>query len=77
MVELPDGRMVGIAKHPERAHCLIVILPREINLERVQTYTGKQPVDLEVIQQVLETWNTFDEMDPDVTLEDLFEEAMA
>lgn len=77
MVELPDGRMVGISRHPTRAHCLIVTLPREIRLERVLTYTQHVPVDVDVIQEVLEKWNTFDELGPDVTLEDLFEEAIA
>ena len=80
VITMPCGRSMALMPYDggdrRRANHLVLLLPRDVDVDRLSTFVDAGAVSVASVQQVLDEWNEFDERDGETCLQDLFEELL-
>ena len=80
VITMPCGRSMCLmpydGKDRRRDNHLVLLVPRDVNVDRLSTFVDAGSVTVASVHDVLEAWNEFDERDGETCLQELFEELL-
>ena len=80
VITMPCGRSMCLMPYDgndrRRQNHLVLLLPRDVQVDRLSTFVDAGSVTVASVHDVLEEWNEFDERDGETCLQELFEELL-